>query len=139
MACTAAFMASTAAHAMACIIASCSVALILSLTYFSKTAFSVLLMPASLRPLLLMPCNVSYISEDTTNGCLYSCSLLACMLLCYSLVLHVCVLYIYNGGTLWWAIYRILIGHLSDTHDRLFIHTIYTTITDTHNITYNHS
>ena len=30
---------------------------------------------------------------------------------------HMCVLYIYNGGSLWEAIYRLLIGHPSDTHD----------------------
>ena len=35
-------------------------------------------------------------------------------------------IYVYNDGALWWAIYRIPIGHLSDTNDCLLIYTIYT-------------
>ena len=35
------------------------------------------------------------------------------------------LLYIYNGGALWWAIYRKHIGHMSATYDLLLIYTIY--------------
>ena len=64
------------------------------------------------------------------------------MLLWYSHLLHACVLHIHNGGSLWMAIYRILIGHLSDTQDWLFFieHDIcmciemYLTVIGTHNI-----
>ena len=40
--------------------------------------------------------------------------------------------YKYNGCALWWAIYRILIGHQSDTYDWLLIYIIYTTGVDVH-------
>ena len=37
-----------------------------------------------------------------------------------------CALYIYNGGTIWWSIYRIPIGHMSATYEWLLMYTIYT-------------
>ena len=39
-----------------------------------------------------------------------------------------CVCYIYNGGTLWLVIHRILLGHPNDTYDWLLIYTIYTMV-----------
>ena len=38
--------------------------------------------------------------------------------------MHIC--YTYNGGPLWWVIYRIPIGHISATTDWLLIYTIVT-------------
>ena len=52
-----------------------------------------------------------------------------CLCLCYYDILsYMCVptIYKYNCGAFWWAIYRILIGYLSDIYDRLLLYIIYT-------------
>ena len=50
------------------------------------------------------------------------------MLIQYSDLLHMYVLYIYNGGALWWSIYNILIGHMSATTDWLIVYTGYSMV-----------
>ena len=41
---------------------------------------------------------------------------------CYFDIACACYIRICTGGALWWAIYRILIGHPSDTYDWLLIY-----------------
>ena len=42
------------------------------------------------------------------------------------LITEMCALYIYNGGALWWAIYRMLIGYMGTFYDWLLMYNIYT-------------
>ena len=55
---------------------------------------------------------------------IFIASVYATMILC---LIHVCILYVCNGGALLLAIYRMLIGHQSDTHEWLLIYIIYST------------
>ena len=48
------------------------------------------------------------------------------MLLSIPAISHAYVLYTYNGGALWWAIYRVPVVQLHDSYDWLFIYTVYT-------------
>ena len=66
----------------------------------------------------------------------YNCIYCLCPC-CYDILCFICVhdyihiIHTYSDGAFWWAIYRIVIGHLSDTYDWLHIYIIYTT-TDAH-------